>query len=39
MNCFFQINSLLLSFDNIQNIWGCLVLTARDVVCKHAVRQ
>ena len=21
------------------DVWGCLVLTARDVVCKHAVRQ
>ena len=24
---------------NNTDVWGCLVLTARDVVCKHAVRQ
>ncbi len=31
--------SLPLSPIKYINIRGCLVLTARDVVCKHAVRQ
>ena len=38
-NCIIQIKVLFLQQQKNTDIWGCLVLTARDVVCKHAVRQ